>query len=231
MMKFFRFVLGWCVILVLLLGTVRLNVFQTSFYESFYKKEGLAEQIGVSEEDLNKSMRVMLDYVQGKRKDMEDTIFRNGKETGIYNGKEKAHMGDVRALYRNAMRVLAGSFIVGIVIVVWMAVMLKDKNRLLANVCSGLLSASLCFAIVLAWLGLWIATDFNDFWIRFHHLFFSNDLWLLDPATDFMIVICPENMFSALVTRIVLLFVVVLGMLDGLAYFLLKRKLPIGSEK
>ena len=62
-------------------------------------------------------------------------------------------------------------------------------------------------------------------------MFFSNDLWLLDPATDFMIVICPENMFSALVTRIVLLFVVVLGVLDGLAYFLLKRKLPIGSEK
>lgn len=39
MMKFFRFVLGWCVILVLLLGSVRLNVFQTSFYESFYKRK------------------------------------------------------------------------------------------------------------------------------------------------------------------------------------------------
>ena len=44
--------------------------------------------------------------------------------------------------------------------------------------------------------------DFNEFWTMFHHIFFRNDLWLLDPNTDVLIMMVPETFFFNLVFRI-----------------------------
>ena len=40
-----------------------------------------------------------------------------------------------------------------------------------------------------------IAIDFNKAFVLFHKLFFSNDDWLFDPATDEVITILPEEFF------------------------------------
>ena len=53
---------------------------------------------------------------------------------------------------------------------------------------------------------IWILADFTGFWTTFHQLFFTNDLWLLNPATDRMINLFPEAFFSHLVIRILLWF-------------------------
>ena len=53
----------------------------------------------------------------------------------------------------------------------------------------------------------------------FHEIFFTNDLWLFDPATDYMIRMLPEGFFYDMVMRIgawfvgglVLLFAVMAG--------------------
>ena len=39
---------------------------------------------------------------------------------------------------------------------------------------------------------------FSRVFIAFHHLAFSNDLWLLDPATDAMIRMLPEEFFAGM---------------------------------
>ena len=51
-------------------------------------------------------------------------------------------------------------------------------------------------------LALICALDFNRAFIAFHHLFFTNDLWLLDPRTDLLIRICPQSMFMGMAVRI-----------------------------
>ena len=76
MMKALRFLFGWCVLVSVVLGSVRLQAFDRSFYEAYYEKTRLASQIGVSEADLTKSMQVMLDFVQGKRADLNERIVR-----------------------------------------------------------------------------------------------------------------------------------------------------------
>ena len=55
-------------------------------------------------------------------------------------------------------------------------------------------------------LGLIISTDFTKYFILFHHIFFTNDLWILDPATDMLINIVPEGFFMDTAARIALLF-------------------------
>lgn len=56
-------------------------------------------------------------------------------------------------------------------------------------------------------LALICALDFNRAFIAFHHLFFTNDLWLLDPATDLMIRLLPETFFAQVAGRAALLAV------------------------
>lgn len=56
--------------------------------------------------------------------------------------------------------------------------------------------------------------------------FFTNDLWLFDPATDYMIRMLPEGFFADMVLRIALTFVVLLLAIKGV--FVLWR---VFSEK
>lgn len=44
-------------------------------------------------------------------------------------------------------------------------------------------------------LGFLMAIGFDTFFVKFHELFFSNDDWLFDPATDPIINVLPEGFF------------------------------------
>lgn len=46
-------------------------------------------------------------------------------------------------------------------------------------------------------------TDFNSYFVRFHEMFFTNDLWLLNPKTDRMIQLLPEVFFRDIVMLVV----------------------------
>jgi len=59
--------------------------------------------------------------------------------------------------------------------------------------------------------------DFTSFWVSFHHLFFTNDLWLLNPETDVLIMMVPQQFFSDLVARIIIRFVSVFFVLNAAA--------------
>jgi uncharacterized membrane protein len=61
-------------------------------------------------------------------------------------------------------------------------------------------------------------TDFTDWWTKFHLLSFTNDLWLLDPRTDWLIKMFPEGFFFKAVTAIGLrsLTISVLVLVSGL---------------
>ena len=41
-----------------------------------------------------------------------------------------------------------------------------------------------------------MAVDFNAAFIKFHEIFFDNDLWLLDLRTDVLIQMFPEEFFN-----------------------------------
>jgi integral membrane protein (TIGR01906 family) len=51
-------------------------------------------------------------------------------------------------------------------------------------------------------LGFLLSRDFTAAFIRFHEIFFTNDLWLFDPAEDYMIRMLPEGLFSDFAVRI-----------------------------
>ena len=56
--------------------------------------------------------------------------------------------------------------------------------------------APLALLVPLGAFAIWAAADFSGAFTFFHHLLFTNDLWLLDPQTDLLIRICPSSMFA-----------------------------------
>ena len=73
--------------------------------------------------------------------------------------------------------------------------------------------------------GVLALIDFNWLFTQFHLLSFSNDFWLLDPATDYLIMLFPEGfwydtfLFCALA---IAAGAVILGGVGG--WYLLSRK-------
>ena len=88
----------------------------------------------------------------------------------------------------------------------------------------GYVLSNYIFLAVFAAIAIYAAVDFTSFWTSFHHVFFTNDLWLLDPATDNLILMVPEQFFFDLVFRIVGWFVGIGALLYLVSFYFSKKK-------
>ena len=197
-------------LLVSVLSCVQSVVFDHAFYTDLYEKIDLPSSTGVSMEHLEEAIFMMTDYVEGKRDNLDGTVIWKGEERPTFNAKEQKHMVDVRTLWLNArtcMIVCWIGCIISLLFIFWL--WRRDAFSVLLQ---GFLQALAVLLVVLAFFGLWALTDFTSFWTWFHTVFFAgNTDWLLNPATDFMIVICPEEMFSTMIGQCVLrLFMVII---------------------
>ena len=188
----------------LLLSSVDMNCFNTGFFSEQYRDLHTAEQLGMSGSDLMKATTTLLDYLRGDVESIDVSVTIDGVSQEAFNARERAHMVDVRTLYQNAMAVRWIALGVWVASVV--ALILLRKKAFLDDLSRGFLFVSFLFVLFLILLGIWILADFTGFWTTFHQLFFTNDLWLLNPATDLMINLFPGAFFSHLVIRILLWF-------------------------
>ena len=83
----------------------------------------------------------------------------------------------------------------------------EDWKRLYFRTYSIALSAWLVIGVLL---GIAFRVDFTTCFTIFHKLFFTNNLWVFDPETDYMIRMLPEGFFLDMVIRISKVFVAVL---------------------
>ncbi|MBP3852560.1 MAG: TIGR01906 family membrane protein [Erysipelotrichaceae bacterium] len=214
------FVFGLSFTLMCLLGSVRIWALNENFYIQKYQQMDLAGSLRVESKDLERCITVLMDYLNDSRDDIHVEITQNGSKREAFDQRETIHMVDVKALYQNAMKVLAAS----IVLTIASGIYLFRQPGGTLDLARGILLAGVCFLFFITWIGIWIATDFTDFWTRFHLLFFDNDYWLLTPGVDFMIDMLPEQVFEALVIRIVVTLTALLGTANILALFTLKRR-------
>ena len=134
-------------------------------------------------------------------------------------------MGDVRVLFMAGIRFLGFALI--------LIIMMMGSSRLLAcehepkifriSTGIGLISGGTLVLAAFAVLGVHIITHFEQDFITFHHIFFDNDLWILDARQDMLINIVPEGFFFDTASRIVLYYVVLMLLMIGFGIFLIIR--------
>ena len=196
----------------LLLLSINVNAFDKDFYQTQYQKLGVAQTVGMREEDLMTATDALLSYCRLEREDINLQLEVDGSVQEVFTEREKAHMVDVRNLAKLS-RDLCGGFLlafVGCMAIVLIFGKLRFRAVLKNTMYGGLIGLG-----IIAVLGAVAAVNFSWFWTTFHELLFTNDLWLLSTA-DVMVNMVPEPFFFALVMRILWMFLLMMAGLIGL---------------
>lgn len=205
------------------------------YYEREYTKYHVLDDLPeMTMEDLLKVTDEMMAYLRGNREDLHVYTIMNGEYREFFNDREIAHMKDVQTLF------LGGLWIrrLGLIFTVFFAAGLllwskndhERKEYLKTEVPRSLwIGTGIFFAAALVIIGI-ISTDFSKYFIVFHHIFFDNDLWLLNPETDMLINIVPEPFFMDTALSIAFIFalmVILFLILNLVLYHNHKKKADI----
>ena len=108
-----------------------------------------------------------------------------------FGDTEQAHMADCRALFMldRTVLIVAGALSLALLI----AAILQRNRRVWKGAAIGFSAVMGLVALV----AIAAAVDFDRLFVLFHHLAFTNDLWLLNPKTDLLIRLMPTDFFMA----------------------------------
>lgn len=210
-------------VVAMALSAVGRVAFDSQFYRDLYTRLDLAASEDISEADLYNSIFLMTDYVQGKRDNLDGTVVWKGREQPTFNKKEITHMAEVRSLWHKARLVMIFSWLMAFLF--GGLVLFGSGMRGWMMLANGFYGMSLFLLLAAVFFCFWMVTDFTGFWTWFHTIFFPSNLnWLLDPTTDFMIVICPEPMFSSMISQIAARFAAGLMIMGGFFGLIISQK-------
>ncbi|NLY86460.1 MAG: TIGR01906 family membrane protein [Tissierellia bacterium] len=196
--------------LVSLLIAVEINSFNKEHYIKNYKSYNQVEITGKSLEELMEITDDLFLYLKGKAGD--EILEPN------FNQREVLHMRDVQVLFKIGYILKYTTLILSIAIIAYF-IKIGEKKLLGKYIFRGLF---INWAL-LALLGILIYSDFNKYFTYFHYIFFTNDLWLLNPETDLLIQMLPEEFFYSMATSIGVSFFTIVAIIQGIGY-LLSRK-------
>jgi len=209
-------------IVALLFTSLQLCLNDEAWFLKEYEKFGISRYIMIDTEDCTAALMRLVGYMEGKYDTIQLEVVENGRVVEMYNEREIDHMVDVRNLYQ-AFRLVRDIGIAAVAVMI-AAVIIMKRREALSILAKEMLRAGTAFVVILAALGLWVVLDFGSFWTAFHHLFFTNDLWLLDYATDRMIRICPQELFFDIIVRFALFFLAAFAALMAGAFVAAKRR-------
>lgn len=192
--------------LTLLLTDVQLVAYNTDYYGAEYKKYNIPDNIGMSMDALMDSTEKLLQYLEGKRDNLDfKGSFAWGEEE-FFSQRDKDHMIDVKGLFVKGLFLRNSSLIY---MAAFLFILLRKKPgreqfRRLAGLGIAVSAAGIAPVLILVVL---MNIDFYKYFTVFHEIFFTNDLWLLDPAKDRLINMFPQDFFTDMAFSISYLYI------------------------
>ena len=193
-----------------LLTAVEINAFNTKYYINSYNKYNITETTGKSIQELHNITENLLDYLNGKS---EEEVLELD-----FNEREILHMKDVKILFKNGFTLKYIFLIISFTIIMYFVI--NKKRKILGNfIYKGLFINW----VVLGFLGIMILFDFNKYFTYFLYIFFTNDLWLLDPNTDLLIQMLPDEFFIYMAINIGLSFLSFVAIIQIIGYVITRK--------
>ena len=193
-----------CLLVVLFFTALQISIFDRQYVHREMRKYEIPNVLSMSEEGVDQLFDETLKYLSDDRDDLVIEVEVAGEKREAYDEREKLHMVDVKELFRKGFAIRnTTAILLGVMILVWIFSRFPDRGR------------SLTRATVLTWGAIllvftvfiiYISGHFDTAFIRFHEIFFDNDLWLLDPDVSLMINMLPEEYFFDTAMRIGLIF-------------------------
>ena len=190
----------------MLLTGVQIAVYGDSdygFYRREYEKYLVPHALQMDIEEVMAVTDHMMDYLIGKEEVLSVDTEVDGSVQDFFNEQDRLHMADVKNLFLGGLRVRTICLILALILLVAVYVRGGRDFCLFGH---AYLQAFVFFAMSGLLLAVAFSIDFTRCFTIFHQIFFTNDLWLFDPAEDYMIRMLPEGFFSDMAIRIAVVF-------------------------
>jgi len=191
---------------VLLLTDVQLVAYDRAYYKSEYLKYDIPGIIGMSMDNLMKSTEELLLYLENKRNDLDFKGSFVSGEKEFFSLRDKQHMVDVKGLFVKGLYIRNISFVYAIIVLFFIFRKKPVKKQLRTFARCGIAIAAAGIVPVLLIVVL-MSIDFYKYFTVFHEIFFTNDLWLLDPAVDRLVNIFPQAFFTDMAFSIAWMYI------------------------
>jgi len=213
-----------CLPVMLFTAVIGLAVNSQWLYEYGFDKYDVSQTTGIDDTELEKATSGLIDYFNSGEESIDLTVIKDGEPFTLFNQREIAHLRDVKELIWLDYRILLGTgsyvLLYTVVSLCWLTE--KCRRRLATATTIG---GGVTLGLILA-LGLAAMLDFQGLFLQFHLISFANDLWLLDPTRDYLIMLFPQGfwydatMLVALATAV--LAVLIAGAAKG--YLMCRRR-------
>ena len=191
--------LGWvpwalfviAVPLFLITGSVAWAFNNTGLYNDGFKKYSISRISGITDADLRQVAADLRSYFNSGDEPLHVRTRILGTEQDLFNDREVAHMKDVKRLVR-------GVYVLALVSGVYLAAMAMagfaiQRGRFAAALAKrAVWGGGLTLALLVAF-GIVAMAGFDSVFLKFHQLVFANDFWQLDPRTDYLVRIFPQD--------------------------------------
>jgi len=186
-----RFLFIICLPLMFLTASIAVAVNCHWLYHYGFDKYDVGSTTGLEKDQLKEAADSLISYFNSDEETISLTVIKDGSPLELFNEREVAHLKDVKDLFQLDYRVLLGtlSYILGYTLVY---ILYRQKEHRPALARALLYGGALTLVLIMA-VGLGALLDFDELFWQFHLISFDNDLWLLDPATDYLIMLFPQG--------------------------------------
>ena len=197
-MKIGKTVTHWlfiiCFSILLVTSTVRLGISSIHIYEYGFDKYGISEVTKIDRAQLSQAAQRLIDYFNsGADTPQIKVVNKYGEEFELFHDYELIHLQDVRGLFQLDYRIQVASL--AYVVIYALLFLLWRKGRW-QDLAKGITRGCALTLIIIAALGIASVFGFEQLFIRFHYLAFTNPYWMLDPSKDYLIMLFPEGFWQ-----------------------------------
>ncbi|MBR4091419.1 MAG: TIGR01906 family membrane protein [Mogibacterium sp.] len=221
------FVCGLCLLLILLITSLQAVCYWLpDWWRNEYAKYDTPSNVR-GEMSLDDAVHVtedMLEYCIGRLDTLDDTEATiDGVTAPFFTDREKAHLADCRELFLKGVRVRVIACLLLAAFVIYIYVH-NGKQKTSVLLAKGYLRSLGFIAVMTAIIAVLSVIDFTHVFTVFHHIFFDNDPWILNPNEDNLINIMQEDVFSDAAMWIAGIWLAAAALIAAVSAIILKRE-------
>ena len=211
-----------CLPVLLLTASIGWAVNSAWLYQYGFEKYHVSQTTGLAEVEMEKAAAGLISYFNSNEEYIGLTVMKDGKPFVLFNQREVTHLKDVKGLFWLDYYLLLATlvYVLGYagVSLLW------QRKRHWRRLAWGVVGGSGLTLILMLAMGLATLLNFDQLFLQFHFISFTNELWRLDPTRDYLIMLFPQGFWYDATTFCVIAtagLAIILGVVAG--GYLLKR--------
>jgi integral membrane protein (TIGR01906 family) len=186
-----KWIFVFCIPFLLLAASIAGTLNSAWLYRYGFDKYDVSTTTGLADSELEKVAKGLISYFNSGEEYINITVIKEGKSFVLFSQREIVHLKDVKGLVWLDYWILLGTllYVLGYIGVrlFW------HRRRYWRQLAWGVVGGSGLTLILMLALGLGMLFNIDQLFLQFHLLSFANEFWQLDPSSDYLIMVIPQE--------------------------------------